>query len=368
VYERTGRLPILYTSVFMWDQVIGDAEEFGELPLWAACWGCEAPPAIATGWDEWVFWQTGVDRVRGVKRLDGNLFSGTLEDLEALQLRPFAIAAGAPATADPSVALDLGGRDATHLRTSPDGERWSSWQPVGRTPRASLPVEEGLHTLYVQLRHGRGRSSAVLSDSIWLDRTGPLVSRPDVRLRAGPLAGGLPITVAWQAGDGTAGVRDATITTTCGDETATSDVPANVAPGETASLSGEAAVPPGGSCAVVVVGRDGVGNETRSEASEVTVSMTPGGEGAVRGTLSGRQVGIVARRGPDAGRAAISVGDQAPVLVDLYAATPQEPAVVHVAEISPAAPVDVSVEPTGTADPAATGDRVAIESFVTLAG
>ena len=42
-----------------------------------------------TGWDDWVFWQTGVSRIKGLgKKLDGNVFSGSKSDLQALQLRP----------------------------------------------------------------------------------------------------------------------------------------------------------------------------------------------------------------------------------------------------------------------------------------
>ena len=66
VYERTGRLPIIYTSVLMWKEVVGNAEGFEDLPLWAACWDCEAPPSIAPGWEGWTFWQTGIDRIPGV--------------------------------------------------------------------------------------------------------------------------------------------------------------------------------------------------------------------------------------------------------------------------------------------------------------
>ena len=54
IYERTGVLPIIYTSVFMWEQVMGESAGFDDLPLWAACWGCGAPPSLASGWDEWL--------------------------------------------------------------------------------------------------------------------------------------------------------------------------------------------------------------------------------------------------------------------------------------------------------------------------
>ena len=190
VYERTGRLPIIYTSVFMWRQVVGNVEGFEHLPLWAACWGCDAPPSIAPGWQAWDFWQTGVGRVPGVGRLDANYFSGDVDDLTALRLRPLSLSAGAPATARHQLAIDLGGRDATHLRTSPDGETWTDWSVIRGEARGTIGRDEGEHTLYVQLRNGEGLVSPVFSDSITLDRTGPEVTPPTIRLRQAPLIGG----------------------------------------------------------------------------------------------------------------------------------------------------------------------------------
>lgn len=58
VYERTGRLPMVYTSWYMWRQVTGSDPSFGRLPLWVACWRC-ARPALPVGWDDWDVWQIG---------------------------------------------------------------------------------------------------------------------------------------------------------------------------------------------------------------------------------------------------------------------------------------------------------------------
>jgi GH25 family lysozyme M1 (1,4-beta-N-acetylmuramidase) len=381
VYERTGRPPIIYTSVFMWKEVVGNAEGFEELPLWAACWGCDAPPSIASGWDDWTFWQTGVDRIPGVGSLDGNYFSGGSDDLEALRLRPLRIEAGAPATAHQQVELDLGGRVATHLRTSRDGQTWSAWSATNGTPRALLGAEEGPQTLHVQLRDGPARKSPVFVDTITLDQSGPQVSTPIVRLREAPLAAdpvadpaadpaaAIPIEVAWEASDPEAGLSDAALSIACGTgRAAITAAPGSAELGVVRPWSVASTIPPATGCAITVIGRDGVGNPTRARAGTVEATLVPvTGTDSLSATVEGDQVAVVARRGPDAGRAAVLIDGEAHGLVDLYAPLPGEPELVYIADLASGATATISIEATGTSHPEATGDSVAIEGFVTLA-
>jgi hypothetical protein len=170
----------VYTSVFMWDQVMGESTAFGDLPLWAACWGCASPPSLAAGWDRWHFWQTGIDRIPRVGPLDGNRFYGTRADLGELVLRPFAIDGGAISTSETTVSLDLGGRDGDEIRTSPDGESWTDWRPLRDPARvtAELGPVEGPQSLFVQLR-ARGVVSPVLRDDIVLELAPPSTPTPD---------------------------------------------------------------------------------------------------------------------------------------------------------------------------------------------
>ena len=104
-------------------------------------------------------------------RLDGNYFEGRRKDLNALKLRPLSIANGALATSRQREPLDLGGRDASHIRTSPDGESWSGWSRIGSEPTVELPAAEGEGDGCVQGRNGPGLASPVLSDSILIDQT-----------------------------------------------------------------------------------------------------------------------------------------------------------------------------------------------------
>ena len=408
IYERTGRMPIVYTSVFMWKEVVGNAEGFEGLPLWAACWDCETPPSIAPGWEAWTFWQTGIDRIPGVGSLDGNYFSGDPEDLDALRLRPLAIEAGAAATASQEVEIDLGGRSGTHMRTSPDGRTWSRWTPIRGTPRAELGSTEGSHTLHVQLRDGPKLKSPVFSDAITLDTSGPQLSTPTIRLRLAPLGegaaaiseaadvesaiasqtadaaatiasapsserggagAGIPIEVGWEASDAVAGLSDASLSIACdGDRAASIDAPGSAEAGQLMTWSAPAVVAPDARCRVTVTGRDGVGNATRARADTVVATViAAAGDGSSGASVEGQQVGVIARRGPDLGRAAVLVDGEAVGLVDLYAPMAGEVEVVHVVDLVPGRPASITLEATGTSDPDSRGTTIAIDGFVTLA-
>ncbi len=408
IYERTGRMPIVYTSVFMWKEVVGNAEGFEDLPLWAACWDCESPPSIAPGWEDWTFWQTGIDRIPGVGSLDGNYFGGDPADLDALRLRPLTIEAGASVTASREVEIDLGGRSGTHMRTSPDSRTWSRWTPIRGTPRAELGSTEGSHTLHVQLRDGPKLKSPVFSDAITLDTSGPQLSTPTIRLRLAPLGAdvaasseaadvdssmasptadeaatpasapssgpggagaGIPIEVGWEASDAVAGLSDASLSIACdGDRAASIDAPGSAEPGQLTTWSAPAVVAPDARCRVTVTGRDGVGNATRARADTVVATViAAAGDGSSGASLEGRQVGVIARRGPDLGRAAVLVDGEEVGLVDLYAPMAGEPEVVHVVDLVPGVPASLTLEATGTSDPDSTGTAIAIDGFVTLA-
>jgi GH25 family lysozyme M1 (1,4-beta-N-acetylmuramidase) len=407
VYERTARLPIIYTSVYMWRQVVGDAEGFEEHPLWAACWGCALPPSIAPGWVGWTFWQTGVDRIRGVGRLDGNYFSGSVEELEALRLRPLGIEGDAHVTASRQVELDLGGRSATHLRTSADGQTWTAWRPIRSVARASLGDVDGPQTLHVQLRNGPGLRSPVYRDAITLDRRGPAMAGTHVRLRDGTLGTDpptIPVEVSWEATDDEAGLSDASVDVSCAlDDVPPStasggsagsgtrdtsgvpgasgvadgsgavmryEVPGSAAPGESSSWTASAALTPSVPCRVTVIGRDGVGNVTRVTVDDLMTSLvaaSPSAGGtAHEAMVDGDQVGIIARTGPDGGRAAVLLDGEAIGLIELYAPASTEPGIVYVVDLEPSAPGHLSVQPTDTSDPASSGDRVEIVGLVTL--
>ncbi len=366
VYERTGRMPIIYTSVFMWREVVGNSDDFEDLSLWAACWGCDAPPSLAPGWDDWAFWQTGLTRIPTVGRLDSNYFGGGSGDLDALKLRPFSIESGAIATSSQRVALDLGGRDATHIRTSPDGETWSDWSRIGSTPFAELPAEEGEYTVFAQLRYGSNLRSPVVSDSIVVDHTPPQVSAPTVSLRTGMLAEGaasIPIAATWEARDDVAGLADAMVQVDCGELGTTRSVaPGTAAPGRSTTWAADAFAYPDADCAVTAISRDGAGNTTPAGGDRFTTTSLD----VAAAVVEGDQVGVIATRGPDAGRAAVLVDGVAVGLIELYVPQMSGPEVVFVTDLT-AGSHRIEVQPTGSADAASGGTAVAVDGYVTLA-
>ncbi len=366
VYERTGRMPLVYTSVFMWREVVGNAEGFEDLPMWAACWGCELPISIAPGWDDWVFWQEGLTRIPGVGRLDGNYFAGSQKELKALKLRPFAIAGGDVATAGGRVELDLGGRDATHIRTSSDGENWSGWNRIRSTPTATIPTEEGPHQIYAQFRNGPGLKSPVVSDSIVVDATPPELSAPTVALRVGALgsdAASLPVNVRWEAQDALAGLADARVVMSCGQgRVVRSEAPGQAGPGQLAAWDAAAYVFPDADCSVTAIAADGAGNTARATTAGVATAVVPVQGPEASASVSGSEVGIIVRRGPQAGRAAVLLDGQALGLVDLYAAVEEAPSIVFVADL-PEGEHTITIELTDPGDSGAVGlpvDGVAI--------
>jgi hypothetical protein len=81
--------------------------------------------------------------------------------------------------------------------------------------------------------------------------------------------------------------------------------------------------------------------------------------------VSGDEVGVIARRGPDAGRAAILLDGNATALIDLYAPEAGGPELVHVVTL-PEGRHTISVEATETSDPASTGSSVVVEGYATL--
>lgn len=83
IYQRTGRLPMVYTSWVMWERVTGGDSSFGHLPLWVACWRC-ARPALPAGWDDWDFWQVGSIVLPNGDRVGSDVFAGTERELRRL--------------------------------------------------------------------------------------------------------------------------------------------------------------------------------------------------------------------------------------------------------------------------------------------
>lgn len=95
VSARTGKMPIIYTGPYFWDQSVGSTA-FASNPLWVAHWGVSCPN-LPAAWNRWVFWQfTSSDQVAGVSgAVDGDRFNGDRTALETFAGIGAAGAAGA---------------------------------------------------------------------------------------------------------------------------------------------------------------------------------------------------------------------------------------------------------------------------------
>jgi hypothetical protein len=176
---------------------------------------------------------------------------------------------------------------------------------------------------------------------------------------------GVPVTVTWQARDAAAGLADASVLVDCGPAgTSRSEAPGSAAPDELVDwLAEDVLAAPDATCTATAIGRDGAGNTARAESLPFSIGMLEATGDAVEGT----QVGVIARRGPDGGRVAVLLDGVAIGLADLYAAEETGPQVVFVAQLGAGSHV-ISVEATGSDDPAAGGSAVPVDGFVILSG
>ena len=82
VAARTGRTPIIYTANFFWGDYLGNPD-FSGYPLWVANYGPSCP-YLPNAWANWRFWQYADNaNVPGIGSVDGDVFNGTLADLQA---------------------------------------------------------------------------------------------------------------------------------------------------------------------------------------------------------------------------------------------------------------------------------------------
>lgn len=165
VYVRTGRMPAIYTSNYMWKLVAGADRSFGEYPLWVACWNC-FKPTLPAGWLTWTFWQDGPMRVKGIRgAFDGNVFNGTDDGVPLLRAATHRIGDGAAYLGTNPVTLDLNGRDGVAYRVTTDGAIWFDWAPYPPTGTATLDLgPDGPKTVMVQLQDPFGN---LVKSRVW---------------------------------------------------------------------------------------------------------------------------------------------------------------------------------------------------------
>ena len=130
VAAATGKTPIVYTGLYLWNDLTGGAD-VKPSPLWIAQYTTAPCPDIPAAWPGWEFWQyTDSGAVAGVtgSGRDLDLYDGSRDDLLASTGAPFcgdgtcdaeessaSCPADCPPTAPPDAGLpDPSGNAATH--------------------------------------------------------------------------------------------------------------------------------------------------------------------------------------------------------------------------------------------------------------
>ncbi|HEX3762717.1 MAG TPA: GH25 family lysozyme [Kofleriaceae bacterium] len=88
--QKTGRVPMIYTSVRVFNTLLGGPAGFGPYSLWVANWNVRCPNIPNPPWTRWTFWQSSATgTVAGFSDpVDVDNFNGTSADLTAFVKSP----------------------------------------------------------------------------------------------------------------------------------------------------------------------------------------------------------------------------------------------------------------------------------------
>jgi GH25 family lysozyme M1 (1,4-beta-N-acetylmuramidase) len=391
LYRQTGRYPMIYTSRYMWEKVVGAPIGFGRYPLWVACWKCDTVH-LPNGWKDWLFWQVGMFRFSGGTNLDGNVYSTALAKLRGERQRPAKLHGGAAWAAARSVVADLGGYDGKEVRYAIGNGPFGPWQPYQARFGLTLGEQQGKQDVRLQLRSFRSVKSPIVSHSIRLDSVPPKVWGPRVSLRQGvrvQRAGArIPTTVKLDASDETSGLDSSSLEAVCNGRTRASDFGVAGKAGLTVQIDRNG-------CTLRGAANDLVGHRTtrtldpsvglidvRASSARVELSGSwktvkhPGSLGktlartSFRGSTArlrfqGAQFAVVARRGPAGGRLDVIVDGEQVDTIDLYAASADDRRIVYVGDV-PRGQHEVKLRATGTGSTRSSGTTVWLDAILVL--
>ena len=90
VQQNTGRVPLIYTSVRVFNSLLGGPAGFDPYPLWVANWNVRCPNIPDPPWTRWTVWQSSATgTVAGFSDpVDVDRFNGTSADLMAFVSSP----------------------------------------------------------------------------------------------------------------------------------------------------------------------------------------------------------------------------------------------------------------------------------------
>ncbi len=71
--DKSGAAPLVYTSAYVWNRVIGETDWAQQYPLWVAHYTTAEQPMLPAGWHSWALWQYGAAPWPGVSgKVDRN--------------------------------------------------------------------------------------------------------------------------------------------------------------------------------------------------------------------------------------------------------------------------------------------------------
>ena len=391
LYAKTGRYPMIYTSRYMWEQVVGGPTGFGDYPLWVACWKCDSVP-LPTGWSGWDFWQVGQFKFDSGKKLDGNVWRANADALGKLRQRPMRLDGGETWTTDRAVLADLRGYDGTEVRYAIGDGPFGPWQPYRKWFGLDLSRRQGKQEVGVQLRSFRGVTSPVLRDTIKLDSEPPTMWGPRVSLHQGTRVqkGGakVPFIVDTGGKDASSGLARTRLTAACSGNVVKREASTERKLTMTVRLRRSG-------CVLTAAATDKLGLQaTRQFSPSVQlIDLKPGnkavgfvrgwtklkGSEALGGTLAradapnatmkiridGSQFALVVRRGPAGGRLQVIVDGKLVDTIDLYAKDGDPRRVAYVRDV-PRGKHLVKLRATGTGRSASTSSIVWADAVLVL--
>ncbi|NOZ86233.1 MAG: hypothetical protein GXP49_08190 [Deltaproteobacteria bacterium] len=178
------------------------------------------------------------------------------------------INSGAEYTTDRNVILGLSAGGATRYATSLNGVDFETWQDYAPSVAFLLPDSDGSHTVYVKFQDDAGNETAMVSDSIVLDRQPP--ENPAVVIQDGSTYTTQRNVVLTLSASGASAMK-------LGDQHALSGaVWTTFSPSIAYTLS-----LPEGTKTVYARFRDEAGNETETVWDDIVLDMTPPGGNSV---------------------------------------------------------------------------------------
>jgi lysozyme len=389
LYRQTGRYPMIYTSRFMWDKVVGGATGFRQYPLWVACWKCDTV-WLPAGWTDWRLWQVGQFKFSGGVKLDGNVYRKDMNKLRLERQRNLNLDGGAEWTATKDVTADLRGFDGSEVRYAVGDGTFGTWKPFSSNFGLQLGGKQGRQEVRLQLRSFRNVKTTVLHEEIRLDSVAPSVSGPSLKLRNGarvePSGKRVPALSAMSASDATSGLLGSTLRATCGGtQRASKHRPAS-------KLDLSFRLDRDG-CTIKGSAEDVVGNSANEQlqpsvalhdirsgsatfhgswktlvngdALGDTLARSSAKDAHVKLQIDGSQFAVVARKGPAGGRFKVIVDGKHVDTVDLYSKAGDSRRIVYVSNV-PRGPHTVRLKATGTAQGDSSGTTVWLDAVLVL--